>query len=44
LALVANLTRQFDNGPLHTLSQMFAAFGMVMLGAMLELVRVKPNK
>ena len=41
LALVANLTRQFNNGPLHTLSELFAALGMVALGAMLELIRVK---
>lgn len=44
LALVANLTRQFNNGPLHTLSQVFAALGMVALGAMLELIRVKPTR
>lgn len=41
LALVANVTRQFDSGPLHTLSQLFAALGLVALGAMAELIRVK---
>lgn len=44
LALVANLTRQFDNGPLHSLSTLFAALGMLALGGLLELVRPKRTK